>query len=176
MCKIVFFDTDILSSFLLTHHELILIKLYSKQMSLARQVYQEMSKVASLKGKLDVLIKNGHIDIIDMDIGSEEERLYMQFIHGTWNPNIQVIGKGEAASIALTIQRKGILASSNFRDVHHYVLYYGLKHLGTMDIIEQAYQLQLLSIEECDHLVEMMIKLKRRLPHPTFSSYLLSKK
>lgn len=175
MNRIVFFDTDILSSFLHTHHELILIKLYANQMSVARQVYQEIIKVPLLKGKMEYMLLHGYIDVIDMDIDSEEEKLYLEFINGTWNPCLPMIGKGEAASIALSHVRNGILASSNYKDVQPYVIQLGLKHLGTMDIIELAFHQGHLTIEACDLLVGRMIKLKSRLPFETFSAYLSSK-
>lgn len=175
MSNIIFFDTDILSSFLLTHHELILIQLFSGRMSLPRQVYDEINKVTLLKGKIEVLKIHHHIEIIDMDSGGAEENLYIQFINGTWMPGLPLIGRGEAASIVLSHTRNGILASSNFRDVQPYVTHFGLNHLGTLDIIEQAYQKNLLSIAQCDHLVASMVRLNRRLPHRTFSDYLASK-
>ncbi len=175
MNKIVFFDTDILSSFLWTHHEFILTTLYAKQMSIARQVYQEISKVPVLKKKIDQMIFHGDMDIIDIDIGSEAEKLYVQFISGTWNQSIPIIGKGEAASIALSFIKGGILASNNLKDVQHYVQHFGLNHLMTMVIIHLAYQNQMLTMEACDQLVIKMIKSKRRLPFETFSAYLSSK-
>ena len=49
MTKVIFFDTDCLSSFLWTKTEKLLIHCFGSQMIIPRQVYDEVSKVPHLR-------------------------------------------------------------------------------------------------------------------------------
>lgn len=108
-----FFDTDYLSSFLWVRNENILIKLNDGKIILPQQVYSELShpSITHLKTTTDNLINNSSISIANIFIDTEEYEIYRKL---TTNPdkNIKIIGKGEAAAIALAKTQNGILAST----------------------------------------------------------------
>lgn len=51
---------------------------------------------------------------------------------------MRIIGKGEAAGIAMVKGRGGTLASNNLKDVSFYVTKYGLQHTTTGEILIEA--------------------------------------
>ena len=59
--KKVIFDTDCLSSFLWVNEENIILDLFDGLIVIPDDVYEELSKVKSLKEKIDKLIKNNKI-------------------------------------------------------------------------------------------------------------------
>lgn len=78
MTRIVFFDTDCISSFLWTKTEFILVHCFHCQMTLPRQVYQELSKVLYLKERVDSMIESGTVTIEDIYVDSSEYNLYFE--------------------------------------------------------------------------------------------------
>jgi predicted nucleic acid-binding protein len=111
-----FFDTDCLSAFLWVRNENILIKLYGGKIVLPEQVYSELShpRIPHLKTMTDNLKNNGDISIANMD--TEEYAIYSKLTRSP-DKGFKVIGKGEAAAIALAKTKGGILASNNMKDI-----------------------------------------------------------
>ena len=174
MTKIIFFDTDCISSFLWTRTERLLIHCFGNDMIIPRQVYNEMSSVPHLQQKIDVMVSNGNLTIEDLLVGSEENNLYLDLTDYTRSGKLPLIGKGEAAAIVLSKKNNGILASNNFRDVKFYVKLYGLNHISTHDIMYKAYNDGLISITEADSIWIQMVAKRRKLPFRTFTDYLNS--
>ena len=50
----------------------------------------------------------------------------------------KIIGKGEAAAIALAKTYNGIIASNNLKDISKYIEKYNLEHVATGDILVAA--------------------------------------
>lgn len=84
----------------------------------------------------------------------------------------RVIGKGEAAAIALAKKADGILASNNLRDIKNYVDEYGLKHTTTGDILVEALERGIITEADGNALWANMLGKRRMLPTATFSDYL----
>ena len=172
-----FFDTDCLSAFLWVRRENLLIKLYGGKIILPEQVYSELShpRIPHLKTMTDTLKSNGDISIESIDINTEEYRIYCKL---TTNPDrgFKVIGKGEAAAIALTKVRGGVLASNNMRDIQQYIEEYGLEHITTGDILLEALNRQYITEVEGNGIWTNMIAKNRKLPNKTFTDFLESKK
>lgn len=107
-----FFDTDCLSAFLWVRGESILAQLYAGRIILPAQVYDELKKVPHLLERAEVLKDNGDLVVESMLVDSVEYRDYVQM---TTKPEagMKVIGRGEAAGIAMVKERGGILASNN---------------------------------------------------------------
>lgn len=150
MTKVIFFDTDCISSFLWTRTERLLIHCFGNDMIIPRQVYNEISTVTHLQQRIDVMVNNGNLTIEDLLVGSEENNLYLDLTDYTRSGTLPLIGKGEAAAIVLSKKNNGILASNNFRDVRYYVELYGLDHISTPDILYKAFNDGLISITEAD--------------------------
>lgn len=174
MTKVIFFDTDCISSFLWTNTEYLLVHTFQNNMQIPRQVYNEISKVLHLKTKVDTMISNNNLSIIDIEIDSNEEDLYIQLTLYNSKSKLPLIGKGEAAAIVLTKKQNGILASNNFKDVKYYVEKYNLAHIATENIMKSVVDDGIITIDQADGIWIKMIAKKRKLPYPTFTDYLSS--
>ncbi|NLT46141.1 MAG: hypothetical protein GXX80_11615 [Thermotogaceae bacterium] len=132
-----FFDTDCLSAFLWVREESILAKLYAGKMILPAQVYIELQNVPHLYERVDVLKNRGDLCVESMEVDSAE---YIDYLQMTEHPEVgmRIIGKGEAAGIAMTRHRDGTLASNNLRDILPYVEKYKIAHITTGDILIEA--------------------------------------
>ena len=172
-----FFDTDCLSAFLWVRNENLLIKLYGGKIILPEQVYSELShpRIPHLKTMTDNLKNNGDISVESIEMDTEEYKIYCKL---TRNPDkgFKVIGKGEAAAIALAKTKGGILASNNMRDIKQYVEEYGLEHVTTGDILVEAFNKHYITEDEGNAIWANMIAKNRKLPNNTFTEFLESKK
>lgn len=172
-----FFDTDCLSAFLWVKNENLLIKLYGGKIILPEQVYSELShpRIPHLKMMTDNLKNNGDISIENIEFDTEEYRIYYKL---TRNPDkgFKVIGKGEAAAIALAKTKGGILASNNMRDIQQYVEEYGLEHITTGDILVEALDKKYITEDEGNKIWANMIAKNRKLPNNTFTEFLNGKR
>ncbi len=174
MTKIIFFDTDCISSFLWTKTEKLLIHCFENRMIIPRQVYDEISKVSYLRSRIDEMVNSGHLLVEEISVASEENKLYMDLTDFTKKSNLPLIGRGEAAAITLSKKHKGVLASNNLKDVKYYVELYKLNHITTADIIHQVVSDGILTIPEADAIWSQIILKKRKLPFGSYTSYLKS--
>ena len=172
MTKKYFFDTDCLSAFLWVREESILAKLYAGRMILPMQVYLELQKVSHLQAKVDALKSCGDLQIESMEVGSAEYNDYLKMTTVS-EKGMRMIGRGEAAGIAMAKQRGGILASNNLRDIRPYVEKYAISHVTTGDILMEAMAVGIITEAEGNVIWADMIQRRRMLPTATFSEYLL---
>ena len=171
--KKVIFDTDCLSSFLWVNEENIILDLFDGLIVIPDDVYEELSKVKSLKEKIDKLIKNNKVTTKSILFNTPE---YTLFLEMTRKPKITklIIGNGEASAISLCVYNDGILASNNLKDIDVYVNKYNLDLLTTPDILHMAYNKKMISEDKANHIWLEMIKKKRWLPNVSFTKYLES--
>lgn len=165
-----FFDTDCLSAFLWVREESILVKLYDKRIILPSQVYNELKRVPHLVSRVDALKKNGDIIVESMEVGSMEYNDYLQMITDP-EEGMRIIGRGEAAGIAMSKRRGGTLASNNLRDIKPYIEKYKIPHITTGDILIRAMEERIITQVEGDMIWSDMIRKRRMLPEATFSDY-----
>ena len=168
-----FFDTDCLSAFLWVREESILAKLYAGRIILPAQVYSEIQRVPHLLARVDTLKNNGDLSVESMEAGSLEYNDYLQM---TTSPEagMRIIGRGEAAGIAMAKQRDGTLASNNLRDIRPYVEKYDISHITTGDILIEAMDAGIITEAEGNTIWSDMIRKRRMLPTTTFSEYLVN--
>ena len=166
-----FFDTDCLSAFLWVRQESILAKLYEGRIILPAQVYNELQRVPHLLAKVDTLKNSGALNIESMEAGSAEYNDYLQMITSP-AAGMRIIGRGEAAGIAMVKQRGGTLASNNLRDIRPYVEKYGISHITTGDILIEAMEAGIITEVEGNNIWSEMIRKRRMLPTTTFSDYI----
>lgn len=166
-----FFDTDCLSAFLWVREESILARLYAGRIILPAQVYKELQRVPHLLSRVDTLKNNGDLSVESMEVGSEEYNDYLQM---TASPEagMKIIGRGEAAGIAMAKQRDGTLASNNLRDISPYLEKYEISHITTGDILIEAMNAGIITEIEGNTIWSDMIRKRRMLPTKTFSEYL----
>ena len=171
MTEKIFFDTDCLSAFLWIREESILTKLYSGRIILPAQVYEELQRVPHLQARVDKIRNRGELKVETMEVGSEEYRDYVKM---TVSPDkgIRIIGRGEAAGIAMAKNRNGVLASNNMRDVRLYVEKYRIAHITTGDILIEAMEAGMITENDGNQIWADMIQKRRSLPTGSFSEYL----
>jgi predicted nucleic acid-binding protein len=171
-----FFDTDCLSAFLWVRNENLLVQLYPGRIAIPRPVYEDLSHpgIAHLKARVDTLLSNKQIAIEDIVTGTATYDLYYQLTETPADGHI-IIGKGEAASIALAKANDGIVASNNLRDITSYVEQFSLHHVTTGEILIEAYEKGYITKEDGDSLWASMLAKRRKLGADSFSDYLMSK-
>ncbi|MEF9922929.1 MAG: hypothetical protein RR911_08080 [Oscillospiraceae bacterium] len=173
MTSLLFFDTDCLSAFLWTNNESLLPKLYPGRMVIPRPVYVELSnpRVIHLKSKIDIMINSKEVTVQDIFSGTNEFDTYYQLTERPTPGNV-LIGKGEAASIALAKAKGGVVASNNLRDISRYVKEFSLEVITTGDILVEAYERKIISEVDGDKIWEDMLAKRRRLGANSFTEFL----
>lgn len=170
MTDLYFFDTDCLSSFLMTNNEEIILKMYAGRIILPSFVYSEAMKKESLKEKVIGLQEKGYIKKYDIMYGTDEYREYIHLVSNNYSE--KVIGKGEASAIACVKCQGGILASNNFKDVLYYIEKYKLNYTTTSDILLDAYNDKILTLKQANNIWKQMKEIGNYMPNKTFSDYL----
>ena len=173
MTDSIFFDTVCISAFLWVNDESLLEKLYGGNIIIPKQVYDELNKpsISHLKDRIDQLVERGTASIMVIEITSQEFKTYRALVNPS-DKYQKVIGKGEAASIALAKQYNGTLGSNNLRDVKKYVDEYNLKHVTTADILVEAFSRKLITDEQGNEIWSEMLKKRRKIGGNSFTEYL----
>ena len=167
--KEIFYDTDCLSCFLSIDDVTILKELFEKVV-IPYEVYEEFSRVAILKKRVDDLHYEGFLEIRDFDVESESFDLFLNLCNGKFTG--WKIGDGEAAAIALAVDNNGILGSNNTRDINDAVKHFNLTRIRTGDILVKAFNCDMLTEKEGNELCNKMLNQKRYLTENSFSNYL----
>lgn len=177
MTNKLFFDTDCISSFLWVKEENLLLKLYPNRIILPKQVYDELSNpsIPHIKNKVTKLCLNGDISTKEVLTNTEEFNLYYELAIAPPKGK-KIIGKGEAAAIALAKTYNGIIASNNLRDISKYVKKYNLEHVATGDILVAALNKGYIDETTGNQIWSNMIAKRRMLPTSTFTEYLKTSK
>ena len=171
MTEQTFFDTDCLSAFLWVGNENLLVQMYKSKIVLPLEVYEEIKKVPYLRAKTDTLIVNKDIFIRKIEDKTPEAFIYLKLIISP-DRGLKIIGRGEAAAIALAKVNDGILASNNLKDIRQYIEFYHLKHITTGDILTEALKRGLITEPQGNIIWANMLAKKRMLPTSTFSDFL----
>ena len=172
MINKLFFDADCLSAFLWVNREDILFELFPKKIVLPKQVYVELChpSILHFKRKIDQFAQRDKLSIKEILLDTEEYHLYYELAFSPPKGET-VIGRGEAAAIALAKIYNGVIASSNFKDVAKYARKYNLGHVGAGDILVAAFNARYIDEAEGNNIWHNM-RARRRLPGPTFTEYL----
>ena len=171
-----FFDTDCISAFLWVQEESILAQMYPGQIYIPRQAYDELSvpAVSHLKRRIDCLIRDGKAKVVDIDTETEAYSIYCELAEPSAKKK-KLLGRGEAACLALAKTKNGIIASNNFRDIWEYVTKFNLHHVTTGDIMVEAFRGGLITEDQANTIWEGMLKKRRKLGASSFSEYLNTK-
>lgn len=173
MTDSVFFDTDCISAFLWINDQSILSTLYHGKIVIPQPVYLELSnsRVLHLKNRIDIMVSNGQAEIKKIEVGSDSFKAYNKL---TTNPDEgqKIIGKGEAASIALAMEQGGIVASNNLSDINGYVDEFKLRHITTGDILIEAYKKDIITEQQGNTIWAAMLAKRRKIGANSFTDYL----
>lgn len=167
--KEIFYDTDCLSCFISINDVTILKELFEKVV-IPYEVYEEFSRVAILKKRVDDLHYEGFLEIMDFDVESESYDLFLKLCDGEFTG--RKIGDGEAAAITLAVENNGILASNNTRDINDAVKIFNLTRIRTGDILVKAFNSNMITEKEGNEIWNKMLNQKRYLTEKSFSRYL----
>jgi len=166
----VILDADFLSSFAWVNRLDILEGLYSKRMIILEEVLGELSRVPHLLSRVKLSICNGHIKSEAMFADSPEALQLAKFLEtGRY-------GSGEASCMAYLTQHDGVLASNNLSDVKDFCIQNKKRLLTTADVMYQAYEMNLVDLEEADKIWADMLSKRRKLPASSFSEYMSATK
>ncbi|MGD1823457.1 MAG: hypothetical protein ACPKM0_11945 [Pleomorphochaeta sp.] len=173
MTNPLFFDTDGLSAFLWVDKQSILSSLYPGRIAIPQDVYNELSYpgVNHLRKRLDKLITYKHASIIQITIPSEEYTIFEKLTKSP-NKGYPIIGKGEAACIALAKNNEGIIASNNLKDISQYIREYNLINITTGDILKEALNSRILTKKQCEIIWQNMLHYRRKLGSNSFEEFL----
>ena len=108
---------------------------------------------------------------MEIQAGTEGHQLYTEFTRKP-KPGHVVIGRGEAASLALAKSENGIVASNNLKDIAQYITEYQLSHKTTGDILTEALDSGFITEQEGNTLWANMLKKRRKLGANSFTEYL----
>ena len=171
MTDLYYFDTDCLSAFLWIGGEQLLTRLYPDRIVLPGPVYRELIRVPFLQERVAELIRQKQIKIVRIPADSAE---FSDYVRMTAAPDsgLRIIGKGEAAAIAMVRHRGGTVCSSNFNDVSEYATRYHFRHIGTAEILLEALHRCIISETNGNDIWDRMRHRRRRLPGLSFSEYL----
>jgi len=168
-----FFDTDCISSFLWVNRENLVLQLYPGRIILPQDVFNELShpSVPHIRDKITAMQASGSIATMSIMTNTEEYRLYRELAIAPPKRR-RVIGKGEAAALALAKVHNGIIASNNLKDIRQYVELYKLAHVTTGDILVESLHRGLIDENIGDQIWSNMLRKRRLLPTLTFTEYL----
>ena len=167
--KDIFYDADCISCFISIDDISILRELFEKVI-IPYEVYIELSRIPILKNRIDTLVQEKFIEIMDLDTDSQEYKFFRKLCNGEITG--RKIGNGEATAIALAVKENGILASNNTNDVNQAVKLYRIIRIRTGDILVKAFNCGIISEKEGNDIWKKMIKQNRYLTEKTFSKYL----
>lgn len=153
-------------------NENLLAKMYSGRIVIPQPVYEELSYpgISHLKARVDTLIISEQAKIEAITVGTDTYDLYERLTFLPEKGHV-IIGKGEAASIALAKKQDGIVASNNLRDIRPYIEEFHLKHMTTGDILLEALEKSYITEEQGNTLWAAMLAKRRKLGTATFTDY-----
>jgi predicted nucleic acid-binding protein len=176
MTNQMFFDSDCISSFLWVKEENLILDLYPGRIILPKDIYIELSNpsIPHIKNKIASLCNNGSILTTEVVLGTEAYEIFHELAISP-PKGVKVIGKGEAAAIALAKVNNGILASNNLKDISKYIEKYNLTFTTTPDILVDAMTKGLIDENTGNQIWTSMLSKRRKLPTASFSDYLKMK-
>lgn len=168
-----FFDSDCISAFLWVGEQNLLTTLYPNRIIIPQSVYDELShpSIPHLKSRIDALLSSNQAKLESIILDTPTYDLYRKLTVNP-DPNHLVIGKGEAAAIAMAKTENGIIASNNLRDIQSYVDELNISHITTGDILVEALEKELITEEQGNTIWASMLARKRKLGALSFSDYL----
>ena len=159
------FDTDVLSCFLWTGHEVLLNQLYPNGIVLD-VVEFEINKVPPLREALTRIRNRGWLDFQSVDATSDIGHEYMGLTATSRKPS--PLGRGESAVMAWVRCRGGTVASNNLRDVRRYCQQHALPFMTIRAMVADAVlNRDCLTLDDAERFWRKMRAARRRLPCDT---------
>jgi predicted nucleic acid-binding protein len=135
-------DCDVIIHFIKAGKQLLLPKIYPGRLVILDKIFNELMLRPSNKIPVGNFISYSKIEVIPMPKNIEIIKEYA-FLKKTK-------GDGEAACMAVARHTNEYIASSNLKDIRIYCEQHSIVYLTTMDILLEAYKLEIMSEVECD--------------------------
>ncbi len=172
--RVIFNDTDVLSSFLCVNSFKTVLDVFAHkgyEPVIPLVVLDELKATAKtrqlLAKPIEAEIRKGTVYTEDIMLGTEVFDTYMDF------KNRQGLGDGESAALSLAIHTPGsAIASNNLRDVEKAVGEYHLELWTVPDIVHYAKEHSIITENRAGELWKKMVQYGRRLPCDTYQEYL----
>jgi predicted nucleic acid-binding protein len=129
--------------------------------------------MAHLKVRVDKLLLVGQARLETISTDTQTYKLYYQLSSAPATGHA-IIGKGEAASIALAKNYDGIVASNNLRDIRIYIKGFGLRHITTGAILREALERGYITEVQGNKIWTSMLAKRRKLGAASFTEYIQS--
>jgi predicted nucleic acid-binding protein len=145
-----FFDTVVLSNFLLTRSTFLLEQRYTGRAYITSEVYNEVAAGISTYPRLryiDHLIQSNCLQLTSL---SRQEQLLFQELIGH-------LGKGEAAGIAATRKRGAIFATDD-RAARNQCSLMNIPVTGTIGILKASFTAGQITLKQADSILAEMIE------------------
>jgi hypothetical protein len=125
---------------------------------------------------LDLVLDN---ELRKWDMTRDYLDRYLYYFKGSieiieWNPDYEMTKEyatllnkfdmGESACMIYCKYNQDVVASSNIKDITDYCLANDITWITTMDFLWKAYQMKLLSEEECDDFIKRVVSNGSKLP------------
>lgn len=130
-----------------------------------------LPSIPHIKRKVNELCLNGDVSTKEILLNTEEYKLYCELAISPPKGE-KIIGKGEAAAIALAKIYNGIIASNNLKDISKYIDKYNLDHITSGDILVETLNKGYIDEVSGNQIWKNMIRKRRMLPTATFTDYL----
>ena len=105
----------------------------------------------SIKDNLNGLVDKEFVKVEEISFNTETFDIYYEIKNDHKN---QVLGDGEASSIAIAIKNNGIIAYNNPNAIKDYLDKYGLRCITLEDIFNDLLKKGIISKEEYDNLLK----------------------
>ena len=148
----IIYDIDCLLYFLRIEKAVLLEKEFN-HIIISNKVFNSLNNPSipsSIKDQLNVLVEKGFVKVEEISYNTETFDIYYEIIKDHKN---QVLGDGEASSIAIAIKNKGTIAYNNPSAIAEYLEKYDLKCITLEDIINILFKKEIISKKEFESLL-----------------------
>ena len=148
----IIYDIDCLLYFLRIEKANLLEKEFN-HIIISNKVFNSLNNPSipsSIKDQLNVLVEKGFVKVEEISYNTETFDIYYEIIKDHKN---QVLGDGEASSIAIAIKNKGTIAYNNPSAIAEYLEKYDLKCITLEDIINILFKKDIISKKEFESLL-----------------------
>ena len=170
--ELVFYDADVLSSFLNIGESDFLFNIFSKIIIL-EPVYNELTNMNTpelVRNKVNELVDKKLIRVMEIEVQSKTYDYFNSIENGKYS-NGKVLGKGESATLAKAICAKGVVASNNLSDVAQVVKKFELPFLTSSLILAQSFDNGIITVEQVENIWGKMLDKNISLPNSSFFDY-----
>ncbi|WP_295619915.1 hypothetical protein [uncultured Methanobrevibacter sp.] len=149
----IIYDIDCLLYFLRINRTDLLEKEFDK-IVISNNVFNSLNNPSIpdfIKDNLNDLVDKEFVKVEEISLNTETFDIYYQIVNDHQN---QILGDGEAASIAIAIKNKGTIAYNNPSAISEYLDKYDLKCISLEDIIKSLYKSEKISKKEFESLLD----------------------